>query len=78
MVTTLRINGYDAAVTIDTGSSLGFEIYEASVDELGLRKAMQGGSEGTARGARGEFELKTATVERIELGGIVITIHHDP
>ena len=66
------VNGHPVKVTIDTGSSLGLELFGAAVQRLGLEDARSTGVQGTVVGARGEAEIRKLSVDSLRLGGHTI------
>jgi len=67
-VVELLINDQLLRVTIDTGSSLGVQIYDSAVSRLGLVSIRDEAEASSITGARGQAEIRNATLDHIFLG----------
>lgn len=67
-VVDLLINDQELRVTLDTGSSLGVQIYDSAVSRLGLESIRDEAEASSITGARGQAEIRTATLDHVVLG----------
>jgi hypothetical protein len=64
----LLINDQELRVTLDTGSSLGVQVYDSAVSRLGLDTIRDQAKVSSITGARGQAEIRTATLDNVVLG----------
>jgi predicted aspartyl protease len=67
-----EINGHKIAVSLDTGSSLGLELYKPGVAEAGLTELAAKGRKDTVTGASGEAEVGRAEIDSVRIGGLPV------
>jgi predicted aspartyl protease len=72
-VLTVQVNGADATVVLDTGSSLTLGIYRDSVDTLGLSHALADAAPRASVGARGDIDAYEGVVESLVVGDVRIS-----
>lgn len=64
----LTVNGETVRVSLDTGSSLGIQIYSSAVERLGLETLRDHAKRSSITGARGQAEIRKAILDRVVLG----------
>lgn len=64
----LTVNGETVRVSLDTGSSLGLQIYSSAVERLGLETLRDHAERSSITGARGEAEIRKAILDGLVLG----------
>jgi predicted aspartyl protease len=67
-VVELLINDQLLRVTLDTGSSLGVQIYDSAVSRLGLDSVRDEAEASSITGARGQAGIRTTTLDSIVMG----------
>jgi predicted aspartyl protease len=67
-VVDLVVNDETVRVTLDTGSSLGVQIYDSAVRRLRLERLRDEAELSSITGARGHAEVRNATLDSVYLG----------
>jgi predicted aspartyl protease len=68
----VHLNGGTVRVTLDTGSSLGLELYPAAAERLGLQELREQAEAGSVVGARGAAAIATTTIDSLRIGSHTI------
>jgi predicted aspartyl protease len=69
-VVTVQVNGANAPLVLDTGSSLTLGIYLESVEKLGLAEALAKATPRASIGARGQIDAQEGVVDSLALGDV--------
>jgi predicted aspartyl protease len=69
IVAGLDIDGRTIPVSLDTGSSLGIELYPEAVELLRLQEMKAAAASSTIAGARGEAAVRKTTIDGVRLAG---------
>jgi hypothetical protein len=64
----VHVGSEPVRVTLDTGSSLGLELYAPATARLGLETLRDSAETGSVLGARGSAEIATTTLDSVRLG----------
>ena len=67
----VTIAGETFVASIDTGSSLGLEVFADAVDRLGLAETVSGWERGQITGARGAAEIFNGSLQQATIGPLV-------
>lgn len=70
LIDVIHVNGRRTTVSLDTGSSLGLELFADAVRELRLEAARDGGRADSVFGVRGGAERLVGRVDSLRIGGI--------
>jgi hypothetical protein len=62
------VNDETVRVSLDTGSSLGIQFYSSAVERLGLESLREQAESSSIIGARGQTEIRNATLDDVVLG----------
>jgi predicted aspartyl protease len=68
----VHLNGGAVRVTLDTGSSLGLELYPVAAERLGLQELREQAEVGSVVGARGASAIATTTADSLRVGSHTI------
>lgn len=71
-VVEIRVGSEAIPVSVDTGSSIGVELYESAVALLGLEKARDEGEKNEIFGARGAAEITKGVIDSVSIGPFVV------